>query len=101
VTGDACVRLHRDRRQPVVAEPDRRRAGRGRAAAEADGLAHQPGGPVPRQFRVPLLDPTSHIARDVVVDVSAGTVVSLAVLARGSALSRQGHRRDELRSIVG
>ena len=44
--------------------------------AKADVLAHRPGEPVSRRFRVLLLDLASQVSRDLVVDVTAAEVVS-------------------------
>ncbi|WP_164699670.1 primary-amine oxidase [Modestobacter sp. KNN46-3] len=43
-------------------------------------LAHRPGQPVTRRFRVLLLDLASQVSRDVVVDATAGEVVSAVEL---------------------
>src|SRR5215212_453084 len=53
--------------------------------AKADVLAHEPGQPVTRQFRVLLLDLASQVSRDVVVDVVAEAVVSDVVLDTATA----------------
>ncbi len=47
---------------------------------KAQVLAHAPGDAAPRRFRALLLDVVAQVSRDVVVDVTAGALVSAAVL---------------------
>ncbi len=47
---------------------------------KAQVLAHEPGHAVDRRFRALLLDVVAQVSRDVVVDVTAGSVVSETVL---------------------